>query len=370
MQLYFHQSGVLKMRRTIRIFIVIFSFVLALGLIGTATGGLSHSVSAQQIGDGINFTQLYQQVSPSVVAIRVTITGRNGRTIGSSTGSGFVIDSEGHIVTNNHVVDDASFIEVEFYDGTLAEGQIVGLDPDSDLAVIEVDVPGDRLFPIAFGDSNTLLVGQPVVAIGSPFGQDWTLTTGIVSGLNRMLDGLTAYSIGGVIQTDAAINPGNSGGPLLNLSGQLIGVNSQIATESGSSSGVGFAIPSNLVWRVAQELIQNGTVDYSYIGISGTDVTLPIIRALNLPENTRGIVVSEVVFGGPAAQAGLRNSAISNTTRRTDVITAINGIQIKGMDELVSYLAGQTLPGQTVTLSVLRDGTQAISLPVVLMSRP
>ncbi len=361
-------------RRMMRLFIV--SLILVLVMIGAnISGGLFSysSVSAQQIGDFNTYTQIYQRVSPSVVAIQVTVTGRNGRVIGSSTGSGFVIDTEGHIVTNNHVVDEASFIEVEFYDGTLAEGRVVGLDPDSDLAVIDVNIPTEKLFPIAFGDSNALVVGQPVVAIGSPFGQDWTLTTGIVSGLNRVLEGLTVYSIGGVIQTDAAINPGNSGGPLLNLNGQIIGVNSQIATESGSNSGVGFAIPSNLVQRVARELIQSGSVNYSYIGISGLDVTLSIIRTLNLPDNTRGIVVSQVIAGGPASQGGLRTSELTNNTNsaaNVDVITAINGIAVKGMNELVSYLAGQTIPGQTVTLTILRDGAQLINLPVVLSSRP
>lgn len=364
------------LRRRVRIFIVIVSLILILWMIGAnISGGLFaySTVSAQQIGDINSYTQIYQQVSPSVVAIRVTVTGRNGRVIGTSTGSGFVIDTEGRIVTNNHVVDRESFIEVEFYDGTLAEGQIVGVDPDSDLAVLDVNIPSEKLFPITFGDSNALLVGQPVVAIGSPFGQDWTLTTGIVSGLNRILEGLTSYSIGGVIQTDAAINPGNSGGPLLNLNGQVIGVNSQIATDSGSNSGVGFAIPSNLVQRVALELIQDGSVEYSYIGISGTDVTLPIIRTLRLPDNTRGIIVTQVASGGPAAQGGLRNSAISNNANsaaNVDVITAINGVPIKGMADLVSYLAGQTLPGQTIMLSVLRDGTQAINLPVLLSTRP
>jgi S1-C subfamily serine protease len=379
MQVHIYLEELHKMptrRRTMRVFVVMAGFIFALWGIGAniSDGLFSYSsISAQQVNDFINYTQIYQQVSPSVVAIQVTITGRNGRTIGSSTGSGFVIDTQGHIVTNNHVVDDANFIEVEFYDGTLTEGRVIGLDPDSDLAVINVNVPSEKLFPIAFGDSNILLVGQPVVAIGSPFGQDWTLTTGIVSGLNRVLEGLSVYSIGGVIQTDAAINPGNSGGPLLNLNGQVIGVNSQIATESGSNSGVGFAIPSNLVQRVARELIQDGSVDYSYIGISGTDVTLSIIRTLNLPDNTRGIVVSQVISGGPAAQAGLRTSALTNQTNsamNVDVITAINGLSIKGMDELVSYLAGQTIPGQTITLSILRDGLQVINLPVVLSSRP
>ncbi len=320
------------------------------------------------------YTQLYQEASPSVVAIRVTVVGRNNRVVGAATGSGFVIDSEGHIITNNHVVEQANFIEVEFYDGTLAEGEVVGVDPDSDLAVIDVDLPAEELEPIIFGDSDALVVGVPVVAIGSPFGQDWTLTTGIVSGLNRIIDSLGSYSIGGIIQTDAAINPGNSGGPLLNLDGQVVGVNSQIATASGSNSGVGFAVPSNLVQRVALELIANGSVDYSYIGIAGTDVTLPMIQALNLPANTRGVAVSQVTPNSPASMAGLHSSdfvrASSSAASNVDVITAIDGVQIKGMDDLVSYLARYTVPGQTVAVSVLRNGQEPLTLNVTLSPRP
>ncbi|MCL4251651.1 MAG: trypsin-like peptidase domain-containing protein [Anaerolineae bacterium] len=320
------------------------------------------------------YTQLYQEASPSVVAIRVTVVGRNNRVVGAATGSGFVIDSEGHIITNNHVVEQANFIEVEFYDGTLAEGEVVGVDPDSDLAVIDVDLPAEELEPIIFGDSDALVVGVPVVAIGSPFGQDWTLTTGIVSGLNRIIDSLGSYSIGGIIQTDAAINPGNSGGPLLNLDGQVVGVNSQIATASGSNSGVGFAVPSNLVQRVALELIADGSVDYSYIGIAGTDVTLPMIQALNLPANTRGVAVSQVTPNSPASMAGLHSSdfvrASSSAASNVDVITAIDGVQIKGMDDLVSYLARYTVPGQTVAVSVLRNGQEPLTLNVTLSPRP
>jgi len=320
------------------------------------------------------YTQLYQGVSPSVVAIRVTLVGRNNRVVGAATGSGFVIDTEGHIVTNNHVVEQANFIEIEFYDGTLAEGEVVGVDPDSDLAVLDVDLPVEELHPISFGDSDALVVGEPVIALGSPFGQDWTLTTGIVSGLNRIIEGLSSYSIGGVIQTDAAINPGNSGGPLLNLDGQVIGVNSQIASSSGSGSGVGFAVPSNLVQRVALELIADGSVDYSYIGIAGADVTLAMIQQFGLPDNTRGVAVSQVTSGSPAAMAGLHASDFTRVSASSsinvDIITAIDGTQIKGMDELVSYLARYTVPGQTVAVSVLRDGQQPITLDVTLAPRP
>jgi serine protease Do len=279
-------------------------------------------------------------------------------------------------VTNHHVITGADYIEVEFYDGSLAWAEVVGADPDSDLAVLKVDLPADKLHPVVFADSDALDVGQTVLAIGSPFGQDWTLTSGIVSALNRTIQGLTDFSVGGVIQTDAAINPGNSGGPLVDLEGRVIGVNSQILSTSNSSSGVGFAVPGNLTRRVIQELIENGYVDYSYIGILGGEVSLSLIDALALPEGTRGVVVSEVVRGGPAAAAGLKSAGNitpvngQNVPVSLDIITAIDGAPLKGMDELISYLARATTPGQTVRLTVLRDGTQWLDFEVTLTSRP
>ncbi|WP_119070327.1 S1C family serine protease [Aggregatilinea lenta] len=323
--------------------------------------------------------QLYNEVSPSVVSINVVATQQgNGYFPGSTvsgTGSGFVVDTEGHIVTNNHVVEGATDIEVNFVDGTIVRGTVVGTDANSDLAVIQVDLPADQLHPVTFADSDALTIGQSVLAIGSPFGQRWTLTTGIISGLERTIDGLNNFSIGGVIQTDAAINPGNSGGPLLDLNGAVIGVNSQIMSESGSNSGVGFTIPSNLVQRVAQELIANGEVEYSYLGIEGGDISLAIIEALDLPSNQQGVVVSNVQSGGPAEQAGLRSATIrqqnmsSQEITGADIITAIDGTPLNGMESLISYLANHTSPGQKVTLTVLRGGHEQ-SIEVTLGQRP
>ena len=314
---------------------------------------------------GTVYTDVYNRVSPSVVAIRVNTD------MGGGAGSGFVFDRNGHIITNNHVVDGALDIEVEFFDGTLTRGEIVGVDPDSDLAVIKVNIPEDRLFPVEFANSENLIVGQEVVAIGSPFSQEWTLTRGIVSALNRTIQGLNSFSIGGVIQTDAPINPGNSGGPLLDIDGRVIGVNSQILSASRSSSGVGFAIPSNLTQRVAKALIEVGEMEYSFIGISGGDVNLSLIESLNLPNNLRGVVVSDVVPGGPAALGGLSNAVISgeNTLTSADIITAVDGTPVRGMDDLVAYLARNTSPGQQVRLSVLRNGTQQVELDITLTSR-
>lgn len=320
------------------------------------------------------FSTIYNQVSPSVVSINVSGTSSDGSQF-QAAGTGFVIDKQGHIVTNDHVVDSTSLIEVNFLDGTIVKAEVVGVDPDSDLAVIKVDLPESELNPVTFGDSDKLFIGQTTLAIGSPFNQRWTLTTGIISALDRTISGQTQYSVGSAIQTDAAINPGNSGGPLLDLQGEVIGVNSQILSQSNSSSGVGFAIPINLVKRVSQDLINNGKVEYSYLGISAAaGIDLSLIEALHVPNNTQGVVVGDVQPNGPADKAGLRSATSTNASTRSlptsaDIITAIDGQKITDMSGLVSYLAYKTKPGQTINLTVLRDG-QEINLPVTLSARP
>ncbi len=352
---------------------------------GTAVmQGLAAPVAAQTTvatpasADEQAFSKIYNTVSPSVVSI--SVTGQNA-TDGnySAMGTGFVLDTNGHIVTNNHVVDGANTIEINFLDGTIVAGKIVGLDPDSDLAVLQVDVPASELHPVTLGDSDSLFIGESTLAIGSPFGERWTLTSGIVSALNRTIQGLDQYSVGAAIQTDAAINPGNSGGPLLNLEGQVIGVNSQIAPGSnGANAGVGFAIPVNLVKRVTSQLIANGKVSYSYLGIaSGPEISLDVINALKLPNNLQGVLVSDVAQGGPADKAGLRAPTGSSRTSANgltvptsaDIITAVDNRPITDMSGLISYLAINTAPGQTVNLTVYRDGQQ-INVPVTLGSRP
>jgi len=329
----------------------------------------------------IILANLYNNVAPSVVSIYVSFdngefnpqTGEGGS--GGATGTGFVIDQSGRIVTNNHVVDNADQIEVNFYDGRITAAHIIGLDPDSDIAVIQVqNVPAEALIPLTFGNSDNLYVGQEVVAVGSPFNQPWTMTTGIVSALDRAIQGLTQFSVGSVIQTDAAINPGNSGGPLLNLQGEVIGVNSQIMSDSGSNSGIGFAIPSNLVSRVSQQLISSGEATYSYLGISGMGMSLSIMDALDIPNTTRGVLVLDVQPQSPAALAGLQNPVVEGSRQaqdltQADIITAINGTPVTGMPSLISYLAYYTQPGQTINFTVLRGG-QLFDLPVTLTERP
>ena len=293
------------------------------------------------------FAEIYQSARQSVVAISVASAE------GGGGGSGFVIDRDGHIVTNAHVVDDADEIVVEFYEGAIVRAEPVGSDPASDLAVIKVDVPAHQLTPIRLADSDNLTVGQTVLAIGSPFRQGWTLTSGIISAVDRTIQGLTEFSIGGVIQTDASINPGNSGGPLINLDGEVIGVNSQIISGARSSSGVGFAIPANLTQRVADSLIEHGEMTYSYLGISGFDVNLSAIESLDLPNDFRGVVVREVVDGGPADSSGLRE-----VTRmldlddelvglRADIITAVDETPVGGMNDLITFLARHTRPAES-----------------------
>jgi 2-alkenal reductase len=338
---------------------------------------------AVQIETDTLFAGVYDRVSPSVVSISVVARSEGTGVFGQDQtvvagGTGFIFDREGYIITNNHVVDGATEIDVSFYDGTQAHANVVGLDPDSDLAVLQVDLPEDQLAqfqPVEFGDSDALDIGQTVLAIGSPYGQRWTLTSGIVSAVGRTIQGLTDFSIGGVIQTDAAINPGNSGGPLLDLNGRVVGVNSQIISGSGSNSGVGFAIPGNLAQQVARKLIEDGYVDYSYLGISGSDVSLRAIDAFDLPNNTRGVFVHEVTAGSPAARAGLKSAVYENedptaAPTSADIITAIDGEPITSISDLITYLAAKTEPGQTVTASVLRNGQEQLELDVRLTPRP
>ena len=324
---------------------------------------------------------LYQQINPGVVAIRVTTTaGESGQ------GSGFVYDQQGHIVTNYHVVEEADTIEVDFANGYRAEGEVIGTDLDSDIAVIKVDAPTSELSPLPLGNSSQLQVGQTVVAIGNPFGLSGSMTVGIVSALGRTMESMREAPGGGYfsssdqIQTEAAINPGNSGGPLLNLNGEVIGINRAIRTDSETilgtavNSGIGFAVPIDTVKRVIPDLISKGSHDYPYLGITSRDeMTLDDLKALGMPANTLGAYVIAVSEGGPADQAGLRGSnGIGDGTQLQpggDWIIAIEGQAVNRFSDLLSYLITYTNPGETITITILRDGKQ-LNIPVTLTKRP
>jgi 2-alkenal reductase len=325
-------------------------------------------------------TTLYQNVSPGIVSIQV-LTAQGG-----SLGTGFVFDDQGHIVTNFHVVDGEKKIEVDFISGYKAYGKVVGTDLDSDLAVIKVDAPASELHPLALGDSSTLKVGQSVVAIGNPFGLNGTMTLGIVSALGRTLPSAHAspggsfFSAGDLIQTDASINPGNSGGPLLNLYGEVIGINRAIRTDASNTtgepvnSGIGFSIAINIVKRVVPEIIKSGKYDYPYMGVgSASDLSLDEINALGL-SNFTGAYVTSITQGGPGEKAGLIAGTKDVGLQRGllgggDLIIAMDGQPIKSFDELIRYLINNKVPGDTVTLTVIRNGSQ-MDVTLELTKRP
>ncbi len=330
------------------------------------------------------FQGIYEDVSPSVVAVEVvqqtTISPFGGSFGQQGLGSGFVWDTDGHIVTNNHVIDSADRITVIFSDDSTAQATVVGRDPQTDLAVLKVDVPASQLKPVRMGDSTTAKVGELVVAIGNPFGEQNTMTTGIISALGRSYPADQtgqgpSYTIPNVIQTDAAINPGNSGGVLLDTEGSVIGVTFAIESPVRASSGIGFAIPAEVVKRVVPVLISKGSFEHPYLGISGTDLTPDLAKAMGLKQNQRGVLVGDVTAGGPAAAAGVRGSSETTTINGSqveiggDVIIAINGQAVKTFNDLVSYLVVSAEVGQKVNLTILRDGSEQ-TVAVTLAARP
>lgn len=337
--------------------------------------------------------EIYADVNPSVVHIQVVVD-NEAQELPSipgfslpqpgpqqGQGSGFVWDKEGHIVTNHHVVEGADRINVVFWDDTIVPATIVATDQDSDLAVLMVDAAAEQLHPVALGDSTQAQVGELVIAIGNPFGQEGSMTVGIVSAVGRLLPVQaqsstgSRYSIPDVIQTDASINPGNSGGVLLNDQGQVIGVTTAILSPTGVSSGIGFAVPSAIVQKVVPALIAEGQYQHPYLGILGTSLTPTIAEAMDLPQTQRGALVIEVRPDGPAEAADLRGSdrevEIEGQTARVggDVITAVDEQPVQSMDDLITYLARHGQVGQSVTLTVLRDGREQ-QVQVTLQARP
>lgn len=336
---------------------------------------------------------IYEAVLPSVVRIEVAqeISSVQGfRRFGDAPnvpeddefrtrgeGSGFVWSSEGHIVTNHHVIDGADRVTVIFADGSEYEADVLGSDPDSDLAVLKLESSSKQVSAVTLGDSDELRVGQLALAIGAPFGQEFTLTRGIVSALGRAIESGTGQFLNPeAIQTDAPINPGNSGGPLLDRRGRVIGINSQIISRSGSSSGIGFAVPIDTAKRVVPELIATGKYEYAYLGISGVTVRPRLTEAAGLPEGTRGVLVATLRQDGPAGKSGLRAGDEvlvvdgADFPVGGDIITAADGMAIATMPDLLAYLVENKRPGDVVALQVLRNGGETSEIEVTLEARP
>jgi S1-C subfamily serine protease len=353
----------------------------------TVAAPLAAPVVDKSASDGNVVNQIYKRDGDGVAFIESDIPARETQSFspfgepeseggGTATGSGFVIDSEGHLLTNNHVVEGADRIQVKLGSSdTTYQAKVVGTDPATDLALLDVEAPADQLHPLTLGRSGEMEVGDPVVAIGNPFGLDRTVTSGIVSALQRQIEAPDGFSITDVIQTDAAINPGNSGGPLINADGEVIGINSQIATGGGGGGnvGIGFAIPIDTVRAEIHQLETKGEVEHAFLGISGGTITPDLAKAINLPVK-EGVIVQTVVKGGPADKAGIEGGHTAATIDGAqvslggDVITEVDGKKVKSMEEIVEIVNGAQ-PGDSLELTILRDGSTKTAT-VTLGERP
>jgi S1-C subfamily serine protease len=329
---------------------------------------------AASTSESLSVSEIYEQTYKGVVEITAVSSQSSplgGEQQAQGQGSGFVYDAEGHMVTNQHVVDGAEAVSVRFWDGSTYDGTVVGSDPSTDLAVIKVDAPASILQPLELGDSTQLSVGKGVVALGSPFGLEGTLTSGIVSALNREMTSPNGFTISNSIQTDAAINHGNSGGPLVNAAGQVIGVNTQIKSESGGSDGIGFAIPSSTVASIVPEIISSGSVEHAYLGVAVASLSQSVADELGVPA---GAMVTEVRQGTPAADAGLKAATGSamvdgqNFPTGGDVITAVDNTAVTSGADLQTAVDAKR-PGDTVTITYTRDGSST-TVEVSLGTRP
>jgi S1-C subfamily serine protease len=316
---------------------------------------------------------LFSSVEKSVVQI----TDSDESNADSRLGSGFVFDNNGHVVTNHHVVSGGGKLDVTFLDGTVYRAKLIGSDPFTDLAVLYVEgAPADKLLPLPLADSSKIRIGEQVAAIGNPFGLSGSMTAGIVSGLGRLIPSQEAgsFSIPDVIQTDAPINPGNSGGPLLNLRGEVIGINSAIFSTTGQFAGVGFAVPSDTVAKVVPTLITTGSFNHPWLGVSGKDMTPEVAQALGLDE-PRGFLVVDVVSGSPAERAGIQGgdneSVIGGRPVKLggDVIIGIDDKPVRKIDDILVYLQREKSVGDDIELNILRDG-KAQDIIAVLGARP
>ncbi len=330
-----------------------------------------------RIVEDVNYSsipcEVYESIKPSIVKItnkKISPSGLQPY----SEGSGFVYDWKGHVITNNHVVEGADYLDITFLDGSVYRAELIGTDVYSDLAILKVDLSAKELRPVFLGNSSVLCVGERVFAIGSPFGLSGSMSEGIVSQIGRTMQAAGGYLIVGVIQVDAAINPGNSGGPLLNMKGEVIGVNTAIQSETGVFSGVGFAVPSNLVKRVVPSLISYGEYKHPWIGISGLDLSIEIAEKMGL-RDTKGFLITDVIEGSPADEAGLRGGTrtemIENREIKIggDVVIGEDNINVSRLEDLLVYFEFNKHPGDKVVLRVIRDG-KLMDIEVLLGERP
>lgn len=357
--------------------------------------------TASLVDDQVALADLYDAVNPSVVNIQTSVRAADmlnqgipgleipgfpnqgqqqlpedidpDQLVPQGQGTGWIYDNDGHIVTNNHVVSGAGGVTVIFYDGTWADAEVVATDPQSDLAVIKVTAPdGYPWRALELADKSDLRVGHSVIAIGNPYGYANTMTTGIVSAMGRSFPtdqlGNNRYTLPDVIQTDAAINPGNSGGPLLNLNGEVVGVNFAIESATRTNSGVGFAIPVSIVEKVVPALIAEGKFEYPYLGLSGSTITPAVAKRAGLENELTGAYVASIVAGSPAADAGLVG-ADAESGSGGDIVVGFNGTAINSFDALVAALVTTTRPGDTATLSILRDGAP-MEVQITIGARP
>ncbi|HEY5709978.1 MAG TPA: trypsin-like peptidase domain-containing protein [Solirubrobacterales bacterium] len=355
----------------------------------TVAAPLSAPIEVKDGGDGNLVNQIYRRDGQGVAFIQASKApeessginpfgepGPEGEGSGVATGSGFLIDTQGHIITNSHVVAGATDVQVTLGSNeTSHDAEIIGTDPATDVALLKVDVPADQLHPLALGDSSKVQVGDPVVAIGNPFGLNRTVTSGIVSALQRQIQAPNGFSISHVIQTDAAINPGNSGGPLIDASGSVIGINSQIQSGGGGGNvGIGFAVPINTARDVVGQIKQDGEVEHAYIGITGGSVTPAIADALKLSTD-KGVLVNEVIEDGPADKAGIEAGKTEATIEGAqvrlggDIITEIDGESITSMEDVIDAVDAAE-PGDEMEMTLVREDGEEKTVTVTLGVRP
>ena len=347
----------------------------------------SSSSSSLSQNNQTTLSTIFKKAENSVVQITSTVSNPNtmiiinGNPVQSQSerlGSGFVFDKQGHIITNSHVVEGVPAVDVTFVDGNTYTAKVVGLDRDNDIAVLQItdDFSHENIIPLTIGNSSNLQVGQQISAVGNPYGLADTMTTGIISQTGRLLsDPSNQYSIPNTIQIDAPINPGNSGGPLMDMQGQLVGMNTAIFSGNGAFSGIGFAIPSNTIVKEVPVLIKAGTYEHPWLGIAGSSLTPQIAQAMGLSKNFKGVLISSTISGGPAAKAGIQGSSVQEDANGNqilaggDIITSIDGETVKRMDDLISYIDGQKKVGDNVNLTTYRDG-QTIDIKATLTKRP